>query len=152
MALIPVIEPLAVGTPLSEYELDLCGELGGIIWQSDAVGHQGFGVASTLTGLTGLKAKLRAYCSALDASAAAAVRECLTQWVLVRFAAVEMVGGTIGCLSGVSISSEGLRAQIKKIFLDYVPVFQLGEMSDKRDEALSPGRGAYGNGGVIRVG
>ena len=63
---IPVLTSPAVGTALSEYELDLCGELGGVIWQDSATGHTGFGVATTLTNMTGLKAKLRTYAAALD--------------------------------------------------------------------------------------
>ena len=60
----------------------------------------------------------------------------------VRLASVA-INGDVGCIHGIAISSEAIADQCKKIFLIYIPVFELGEMSDKRDAALNPGKGAY---------
>ncbi len=142
MAAIGVITSTTSTDPFSEYELDLCQELGSVIWQDSVVGTNGFGIAVTLTMLNQLKTALRAYCAALDGTGRQAVRECLSMWLQVRFAAVA-INGDIGCVHGIQVSSANTVAQLKSVFQLYVPVMTLAQMSDKRDSALTPGKNSW---------
>ncbi len=122
----------------SEYELDLCGEVCEVIWQADAVFTNSFGIAVPLTQLLLLKAQMRTYCANLDGSARAAVREILTLWLTVRLSEVAFIGGKIGCVDGLNLSSEGVRELVRLRFINYVPVMTIAQGTTRRDNAFTP--------------
>ena len=51
MALMPASDT----SPLNEYELDLCGEIGGVIWADSVSLTNGYGIAVTLNRIEFIK-------------------------------------------------------------------------------------------------
>lgn len=116
--------PVAV---LTLAERASCFELAEVIYRDNTTAnlHNSFGIQVQLTDLTPLQNAVDNALDALTDTAITKVRDIVTEWDPIADFSGKIVNGSVGCITGITIDWDAIKAQIKRRFLLYVPVLHL---------------------------
>ena len=118
---------------LSVYEcLGVTHGAGGGTNEDNATIHNGFGVTLTLTEMDTLRDALAAHLAGITAAVETKIAAIVVKWDEVAYCAGKIEGGTVGDISGVTVSFDEIRAVLRDRMMNVLPVMHMVDSIKKR--------------------
>lgn len=138
-----------MATPLTGAERASCHECMRSFWAIDttATVTNGFGIVMTLSDLDKLQADIDARLNTISAddTACTKVRALVAQWDAIATASIKIVNGNIGgSISGVSLSSDDIKAEIREVLGTYLHVYHQKVAIGRRNAEPAGGGRSFG--------
>lgn len=113
--------------PLDDDERASCYELAQVIYQDNTRAnlHNSFGVQVQLTDLQVLQDALEDALDNLTDPAITKVRAIIEEWDPIANFSGCIENGSVGCITGITINWDAIKAELKRRFCYYVPVMHL---------------------------